>query len=346
VSEAIRTAIVGYGLAGRVFHAPLISADPSYELAGIVTANPERAAGAASLYPSARILSSVDELLAADGFDLVVVGAPTPDHAAIATRTVERGLATVVDKPLAVRSLEAAELIELAELRGVPLTVFQNRRWDGDFLTVRKLVEAGAFGEVWRFESRFEWHSTRPRPQWKQETSGVDGGGVAYDLGAHLIDQAVQLFGPVESYYGELDRHRTGAVNDDDTFIALTHTSGVRSHLAMSSMVARRGFRFRVLGSESGFAKWGLDPQESQLASGMSPLDEGFGVEPEEAWGTLGRDPDAVPVPTERGGYREFYARLAASLRGDGPLPVDPRDALVAIGIIESLQAASQGVRA
>jgi len=339
VSDPIRAAIVGYGLAGRVFHAPLISADPAYELAGIVTGNPERAAAAASRYPSARILSTVDELLAADGFDLVVVGAPTPDHAAIATRTLERGLATVVDKPLAVRSVEAAELIELAELKGVPLTVFQNRRWDGDFLTVRKLVEAGAFGDVWRFESRFEWNSTRPRPQWKQETSGVDGGGVAYDLGAHLVDQAVRLFGPVASYYGELDRHRPGAANDDDSFIALTHTSGVRSHLAMSSMVAQRGFRFRVLGSDSGFTKWGLDPQESQLAGGMSPLDEGFGVEPEEAWGKLGRDGDAAPVPTERGAYRDFYAQLAAAVRGSGPLPVDPRDALVAIGIIEDLQA-------
>lgn len=337
MSEPIRTAVIGYGLAGRVFHAPLISADPAFELAGIVTADAQRSAAAASLYPDARILSTVDELLAADGFELVVVGAPTPDHAAIATRTLERGLATVVDKPLAVRSVAAAQLIELAELRGVPLTVFQNRRWDGDFLTVRKLLDAGAFGDVWRFESRFEWHSARPRPQWKQETAGADGGGVAYDLGAHLIDQAVQLFGPVESYYGELDRHRPGAVNDDDSFIALTHTSGVRSHLAMSSMVAQRGFRFRVLGSESGFTKWGLDPQESQLASGVSPLDEGFGVEPAEAWGKLGRDGSAAPVPTERGGYREFYSRLAASLRDGAPLPVDPRDALVAIGIVESL---------
>jgi len=341
MSDPIRTAIIGYGLAGRVFHAPLISADPAYELAGIVTANPSRSEEAASRYPAARILSSVDELLAADGFDLVVVGAPTPEHVSLAARTLERGLATVVDKPLAVRSLHAAELIELADLRGVPLTVFQNRRWDGDFLTVRKLVEAGAFGDVWRFESRFEWSSTRPRPQWKQETPGAAGGGVAYDLGAHLIDQAVQLFGPVASYYGELEGHRSGAVNDDDTFIALTHASGVRSHLAMSSMVAQRGFRFRVLGSDSAYTKWGLDPQEPQLASGMSPLDEAFGVEPEEAWGKLGRDADAEPVATERGAYREFYSQLAAALRGEGPLPVDPRDALVAIGIIENLQSQS-----
>ncbi|WP_371779675.1 Gfo/Idh/MocA family protein [Streptosporangium subroseum] len=335
----IRTAIVGYGLAGSVFHAPLISADPAYALRGIVTGDPGRARAAAERYPDARILAGVDQLLAADEFDLVVIASPTPSHVELAERTLERGLATVVDKPLAVRAADAERLIALADSRGVPLTVFQNRRWDGDFLTVRRLIEEGELGQVWRFESRFEWLSPRPRPAWKSGTAGRDGGGVAYDLGAHLIDQAVQLFGPVAEAYGELDRHRENAVNDDDSFIALTHTSGVRSHLAMSSLVARRGFRFRVLGSASAYSKWGLDPQESQLAAGMSAVDEGFGVEPAESYGRLGRDGDDRPVPTERGGYRRFYATLAEALAGRGPLPVDPRDALAAIRIIETLHA-------
>jgi scyllo-inositol 2-dehydrogenase (NADP+) len=338
-SARIRTAIVGYGLAGSVFHAPLISADPAYALRGIVTGDPSRARAATERYPDARILPSVDQLLAADEFDLVVIASPTPSHVELAERTLERGLATVVDKPLAVRAADAERLIALADSRGVPLTVFQNRRWDGDFLTIRRLIEEGELGQVWRFESRFEWLNPRPRPAWKSGTAGRDGGGVAYDLGAHLIDQAVQLFGPVAEAYGELDRHRENAVNDDDSFIALTHTSGVRSHLAMSSLVARRGFRFRVLGSASAYSKWGLDPQESQLAAGMSAVDEGFGVEPAESYGRLGRDGDDRPVPTERGGYRRFYATLAEALSGRGPLPVDPRDALAAIRIIETLHA-------
>jgi predicted dehydrogenase len=246
-------------------------------------------------------------------------------------------LATVVDKPLAVRAADAERLIALAQRRGTALTVFQNRRWDGDFLTVRRLVDAGELGDIRRFESRFEWLSARPRPAWKSGTSGPDGGGVAYDLGAHLIDQAIQLFGPVADVYGELDSHRPGAVNDDDSFIALTHASGVRSHLAMSSLVAQRGFRFRILGANSAYSKWGLDPQESQLASGMSPRDPRFGAEPAQAYGRLGPDGQAVPVPTERGRYPHFYVQLAAALRDGGPLPVDPRDVIAAIRIIEGL---------
>ena len=334
----IRAAIVGYGLAGSVFHAPLISADPAYELRGIVTGDPGRARAATDRYPRVRIFRDVEELLASGETDLVVIAAPTPAHADLAGRTLTRGIAPVVAKPLALRSAHPARHLALAETGRVPLTVFQNRRWDGDFMTVQRLVEAGALGQVRRFESRFEWLNPRPRPAWKSGTTGPDGGGVAYDLGSHLIDQAVRLFGPVAEAYGELDRRREGAVNDDDSFIALTHESGVRSHLAMSSLVARRGFRFRVLGSATGYTKWGLDPQESQLAGGMSPLDEGFGVEPPSAYGRLGHDGDDRAVPTEPGGYRAFYASLAAALAGHGPVPVDPRDALTAIRVIETLQ--------
>ncbi|MBB5789472.1 Gfo/Idh/MocA family protein [Jiangella mangrovi] len=339
----IRTAVVGYGLAGSVFHAPLVTADPAYALTHVVTGNAERAAAASARYPSARIVGSVDELLtlADQGeVDLVVVASPTPTHAELALAVVDRGLAAVVDKPLTVHLADAEALIARAESTGAVLTAFQNRRWDGDFLTVRRLVESGALGEVRRFESRFEWLSARPRPPWKSGTSGRDGGGVAYDLGSHLIDQAVQLFGPVADVYGELDAHRPGRVNDDDSFIALTHESGVRSHLAMSSLVAQRGFRFRVLGSESAFTKWGLDGQEGQLGSGLSPLDDAFGVESPSSYGLLGRDGEASSVPTERGQYVRFYREVAAAIAGEGPVPVDPRDALTAIRIIEQLHAA------
>lgn len=336
---AHRVGIIGFGLAGRVFHSPLVTAEPGLELAAIVTSNPDRAADAASRYPDAAVVPTVDALLS-EGVDLVVVAGPTPAHADLATQTIEAGVATVVDKPLAVHADEAERIIALAQARGVPLTVFQNRRFDGDFLTVRRLVEEGRLGDVWRFESRFEWISTRPRPEWKSGTSGADGGGVAYDLGAHLIDQAIQLFGPVADVYGELDVRRPGGSNDDDAFIALTHASGVRSHLGMASLVAQRGFRFRVLGSAAAYTKWGLDPQESQLAGGLSPLDDAYGTTEPDADGLLGRDGDAVRVPTERGGYREFYRQVAAALDGTGPLPVDPRDALAAIRIVEQLQAA------
>ncbi|QEO15421.1 oxidoreductase [Agromyces intestinalis] len=336
---ARRVGLIGFGLAGRVFHGPLIAAEPALELAAIVTSDPERAADASRRHPGAEIVPDASELLSRDDLDLVVVAAPTPRHLELATRFIEAGFATVVDKPLAVRADDAEQLVSTAESRGVPLTVFQNRRWDGDFLTVRRLVETGELGDVWRFESRFEWISSRPRPEWKSGTPGAEGGGVAYDLGSHLIDQAIRLFGPVADVYGELDVRRDGGVNDDDAFIALTHASGVRSHLAMASLVAQRGFRFRVLGSDSAYTKWGLDPQEAQLAGGMSPLDDGYGVTPPDADGRLGRDGETSPVPTERGGYREFYRGVAAALETGGAMPVDPRDAIEPIRIIEALQA-------
>jgi len=335
----LRTAVVGYGLAGSVFHAPLISAEQGMSLNTIVTSNAERAAHARARYRGVCIVPTVDELLAdTSAIDLVVIATPTPDHAAIAARTIEHRIATVVDKPLAVHAADAERLIEAAAAAGVLLTVFQNRRWDGDFLTVTRLLSEGTLGDIYRFESRFEWLNPRPRPAWKTGTSGLDGGGVAYDLGAHLIDQALQLFGPPTEVYGELLTHSPGAVNDDDSFIAIHHESGVRSHLWMSSHVAQRGPRFRVLGSASAYTKWGLDQQESQLASGMDPNDTRFGVSVPETWGVLGPDGNTSPVPTERGRYTEFYAGVVAAITGGGT-SVDPRDAVAGIRMIEHLHA-------
>jgi predicted dehydrogenase len=333
-----RAGIIGYGLAGRVFHAPLIDAEPGLELAAIVTGDPGRAGEASLRYPQARIVPNVDELLE-EHLDLIVVAGPTPRHVELAERAIDAGIAVVVDKPLAVHAEDAGRLVERAESRGVPLTVFQNRRFDGDFLTVEKLIREGRLGEVWRFESRFEWISSRPRPEWKVGTTGAEGGGVAYDLGSHLIDQAIRLFGPVADVYGELNVRRHGGANDDDAFIALTHTSGVRSHLGMASLVAQRGFRFRVLGSESAYTKWGLDPQEGQLARGMSPLDGDYGVTAAGEDGRIGQDGETETLPTERGDYRAFYRDVAAAVDGTGPMPVNPRDAIEPIRIIERLQA-------
>jgi predicted dehydrogenase len=335
----IRTGIIGFGLAGSVFHGPLIAADPAYRIDAIVTADPDRMSAAARKHPGARILPTPAGLWESAGrLDLVVIATATPSHVALAEAAIEAGLNLVIDKPFAVTRADGERLIASAARAGVALTVFQNRRWDGDFRTVRRLIGEGALGTVHRFESRFEWLNPRPRPAWKTETAGRAGGGVAYDLGAHLVDQALTLFGPVKEVYGEFEARRQGAVNDDDSFLALRHVSGVTSHLWMSSLVAQRGPRFRVLGPDSAFVTWGLDPQEGQLASGMSAADPRFGNNG-NAEGRLGTDTGSIPVPLARGGYREFYAGLAAALLRGGQLPVDPRDALEAIAIIESVHA-------
>ena len=196
----IRTAVVGFGISGKVFHAPLIAADADYSLDVIVTADPARAAEAARLYPHARIVPTPEEMFALAGdLDLVILGTPPHTHFDLAATAIAHGLHVVVDKPFVPTSAQGEELIALASDGGVQLTVFQNRRWDADFLTLQKLLRSAALGEVRTFESRFEWWRPEGFGNWRDSVSLAEGGGILHDLGAHLIDQAIQLFGPVET---------------------------------------------------------------------------------------------------------------------------------------------------
>ncbi|MDQ1082238.1 MULTISPECIES: Gfo/Idh/MocA family oxidoreductase [Microbacterium] len=341
-SAPIRTAVIGFGVSGRVFHAPFLEADPDYRLDLIVTANPERRAEAESRHPSARVVSDVDAVWAAAAeLDLVVIGSPSGTHASLAERALDAGLDVVVDKPFAVTADEGRALITQAERLGRTLTVFQNRRWDGDFQTLRALVDSGELGEVRRFESRFEWWKPEPPTSWKTEAGVTDGGGILYDLGTHLIDQAVQLFGPVDDVSAEVHRRREATAADDDVFVALRHASGTMSHLWMSAVAPLTGPRFHMLGSRAGYTTWGLDPQEPALIAGALPGDPGFGAVPEERWGTLGAGDETRTHPTLPGDYGAFYRALAPALRGHGPLPVDPNDAVAVLEIIERVHAAA-----
>ena len=334
----IRTAVIGFGTGGAVFHAPFLDADEEFRLDVVVTSDAGRAAAAARTYPQARVVPTADEVLAAAAdLDLVVITTPPGSHAALAHRSLDAGLAVVVDKPLAVTAAEGEALVEHAERVGRPLTVFQNRRWDGDFLTVRDLVAAGALGEIRRFESRFEWWKPEETKAWKAAATPAEGGGMLYDLGTHLIDQAVQLFGPVEDVHAELTRHRPDGGADDDAFVSLLHRGGTRSHLWMNGMAAQVGPRFSVLGSTAAFTTWGLDPQESALKGGARPSDPGFGVDPETSWGSLGVDGHLRRVPIGPGNYAGFYRALADALRRGGPLPVDPRNAVDVLALIERI---------
>lgn len=337
----IRTAVVGFGISGKVFHAPLIAADPGYSLDVIVTADPQRAAEAARLYPGVRIVPSPEELFAlAPDLDLVVLGTPPLTHFDLAATAIANRLHVVVDKPFVTTSAHGEELIARASDADVRLTVFQNRRWDADFMTLRTVLQDGALGEVRSFESRFEWWRPEGFGNWRDSASLAEGGGILHDLGAHLIDQAVQLFGAIEDCYGETANHGPypdGA--DTEAFVSLLHVSGVRSRLWMNGMAAQAGPRFHVLGSKAGYTKWGLDGQESALAAGLTPSDPAFGVEPAATWGVLGTDGDTQPVPAETGAYPRFYAELARAIRGDGPLPVDPAESLEILRVIERIHA-------
>ncbi|MCU1478547.1 MAG: oxidoreductase [Subtercola sp.] len=334
----IRTGVIGFGLSGSVFHAPFVAADERFALDAIVTSNAERQAAAHAEYPDAGILATTAEFFEhADDLDLVVIGSPPESHYPLALAAINAGLSVVIDKPFAASVAQATELIERAEELGVALTVFQNRRWDGDFLTLRTLLDEHALGDVYRFESRFEWWKPQGGRDWKKEASVAQGGGILFDLGSHLIDQALQLFGPVDEVYSEVSTRVAGAGADDDDFVGLRHISGVSSHLWMNSLAAQRGARFHVLGSAGAYTKWGLDGQEDALLAGARPLDEGFGVEPESTWGVLGVDGSLEKRPTERGDYRGFYRVLGDALTTGSALPVDPKSSLETLAIIEQI---------
>lgn len=346
VATPIRTAIIGFGVSGKVFHAPLIAADPDFSLNAIVTANAERAGEAARLYPAARVFASADEIFAsADDFDLVAVCTPPSTHMDLASAAIAQGLHVVVDKPFVPTSQEGEHLLDLASGAGVQLSVFQNRRWDADFLTLKRLIRGGDLGQVHSFESRFEWWRPEGFGNWRDAATPAEGGGLLHDLGAHLIDQAIQLFGPVLDTYGETANHGPNPEGgESEAFVSLLHESGVRSRLWMNGVAARSGPRFHVLGSSAGYTKWGLDSQETDLAAGVLPTDPSFGVENQEAWGILGTGSTETAIPAERGAYPRFYTQLAESIRGTGPLPVDPRESIEVLRIIENIHSSVRGL--
>jgi len=337
--DQLNVAVVGFGPAGAVFHAPLIAAEPRMRVAAIVTGSAERAAQAQAEHPDARILPSADDLFGAAGkqIDLVVVAAPNDAHAPLARAALAAGKPVVVDKPVTPTAAEARELIELADRAGLLLSVFQNRRWDGDFLTVSRLIAAGELGEVTRFESRFERWRPDLKGGWRETGGPEQAAGLLYDLGSHLVDQALTLFGPVASVYAQLDARRPGIATDDDAFVALTHTNGVRSHLWMSAVAAQLGPRMRVLGSRGAYVKYGLDVQEDALRDGDRPGEGGtWGADPEGSWGTCGTELSSRPFKTENGAYPAYYAGIAAALLDGAPVPVDPRDAAAALDVLEA----------
>jgi predicted dehydrogenase len=342
-AERYRVGLVGYGLAGQAFHAPLIEATPELELAFVVTSNAERAEHARGRYPAVEVLPDVEALWRRrEQQDLVVVATPNRAHVPVGLAALEAGLPVVVDKPLAATAADGRRLQEAAESRSLMLAVFHNRRWDGDMLTLRRLIAEGALGEVLRFESRFErWRPEIRADAWRERAAREDAGGVLFDLGPHLIDQALLLFGPVDGVYAEVDRRRPGARVADDAFVALTHASGVRSHLWASQVAAEPGPRMRVLGTKAAYVKFGLDVQEAALREGGSPGGADWGREPPEAWGSLGVEGEVRRVETEPGDWLAFYRGVAASLRDGSPPPVGAADGVAVLELIERALAAA-----
>jgi scyllo-inositol 2-dehydrogenase (NADP+) len=349
-SRSLRTVIIGYGLAGEVFHAPLVDATPGMHVAAIVTSNAQRASKARQRYPEATILQNVAEIWNnASQYDLVVVATSNDVHVSLGIAALRAGLPVVIDKPMAATVADAQQLVQVSEETGKLLTIFQNRRWDNDFLTVQKILAADLLGPITRYESRFERYRAKPREGvWRESADPKQAGGQLYDLGSHVIDQALVLFGKPQQVYAEISQRRPGAQVDDDSFVALQFASGVKAHLWMSQVARIAGQRFRVSGLRGTYEKWGLDPQEDALKAGKQPGTPDWGAELRELWGRLSTDVSSNgihidgPIETEHGAYEHFYAGVRDALVNNAPVPVDPRSVIEVIRVIEAAQQSSR----
>lgn len=338
--RTFRWALAGYGAGGRTFHQPLISSAAGLELVAVVTASPERQAQVRGDLPGATPVASLQELVAL-GVEGVTITTPTATHARLAYEALDLGLHVVVDKPFAMTATDAQDLVNRAAQVGRVITPYQNRRWDSDLLTIRKLIADGALGTVHRFTSRID----RFRPvkgSWHGGTV-TDGGGTLLDLGPHLVDQALHLFGPVGSVHAELRTVREGAGAEDEIELHLIHASGVHSTLAAGMASAAPGPRFQVNGTLGGFVIDGFDVQEEQLKAGESPasLGAGWGVEPESAWGLLYEESGSSRVPSERGRWDTYYPTVARAMAGESRPPVEPVDAVQTAQVLDAARESS-----
>ncbi|MBI3428856.1 MAG: Gfo/Idh/MocA family oxidoreductase, partial [Actinobacteria bacterium] len=301
-----------------------------------------RRAEAAREYSNAVIVENYSKLMEFfSELDLIVLATPPNTHVEQGVAALGAGLALVIDKPFAPSVAEAKRLISIAEAKSLPIMVFQNRRWDGDFLTLKSLIDDKRLGEVVRFESSFEHYSPIAKDRWKDQLTSGQGGGITFDLGSHLIDQAVQLFGPVKESHADIYTLRDGAGNDDYSEIDLVHESNVHSHLTASRIANQPKPRFRVTGTSGTFVSYGLDSQEAALAAGVRPNDPNFGVAPASQMCSLftlsNPNLSAESIPMKGGNYAKFYEGVARAVRGEGPSPVDVSEALYVVQVIESL---------
>jgi scyllo-inositol 2-dehydrogenase (NADP+) len=334
-SGAIGVALIGYGLAGEVFHAPLIGSIPAMELRTVVSSRADALAAAG--LAQAR---DADAVLADPDVALVVVASPSATHHALARAALEAGKHVLVDKPLAMTSREARELIDLAAERGRALSLFHNRRWDGDFLTVQALIAEGRLGEVKLYEACWDRHRPSVGDHWKDEES--QGGGVLFDLAPHLVDQALVLFGLPDRVSADIIRQRPGA-RADDLFDLRLHYGDRLVRLGASMLAPAPRARFQLHGTRASFVKHGLDPQQGQLKAGLRPEDAGYGDEPADQHGWLTETRGArTSVPTKQGRWQEVYLKLAEAIAGRGPIPVDPEEGWTGLRIIEAARRSAE----
>jgi len=338
----IEVGLIGFGLAGRAFHAPVIRAVPGLRLAAILQRQGNEAA---ERYPDVRIVRSMDELLAMREVRVVVIATPNETHYSLAKRCLEAGRDVVVDKPFTVTLEEAKSLAQMAKEEGRLLTVYQNRRYDGDFQAIRQLVAEGTLGRIVRFETSYDRYRPQLRPgAWREAVR--PGSGILFDIGPHLIDNALMLFGLPEAVIAEVRAERENAVADDAFDIMLHYPDNLRAVLRSSILAAMPRTRFLLLGTRGSFVKQKVHPLESNLRHGRLPASGIWGAEPEEEWGVLtvpaGDAFESRRIPSLDTDYRDFYANVRDAILGNAKLDVSPEWGVDVMRMLELAQESSK----
>nr|WP_295827614.1 oxidoreductase [uncultured Azospirillum sp.] len=333
--KSLSVGLLGFGLAGSVFHAPLIQCEPRLRLTAIASSRTDDIRRAA---PEA-VATTAEAVIADPSIDLVVIATPNTSHAPLAREALLAGKHVVIDKPMATTAAEADELIDLAKRQGRLLTVFHNRRWDNDFLTLRACLENGDIGRPYHYEAHFDRFRPQIKQGWREQT--LAGSGVLFDLGAHLIDQALTLFGMPDRILADVGSQRPDAQVDDWFHIVLGY-GRMRAILHCGTVVCRPGPRFQLHGDGGSFLKHGMDGQEAALRAGRMPTEAGWGGDDPENFALLvqadgtERRPETIP-----GDYPAFYRGVAASILDGAPPPVTAEQARDALAVLEAVRKAA-----
>jgi scyllo-inositol 2-dehydrogenase (NADP+) len=336
----INVGLIGYGMAARVFHAPFITATPGLKLTKVFE---RRSSVSQEEYPFVEIVRDIDELLCDEAVDLIVVATPNSSHFELSRRALAAGKNVIVEKPFTITSAQAKELINLANEQNLLLSVHQNRRWDGDFLTVQKLIGSGLLGTLVEYEAHYDRFRNHARGGWKESDEGT---GVLYDLGSHLIDQAQILFGLPQMITADIRVQRDFS-QVVDNFELILHYDHLKVTLKAGMLVREPLPRYILHGRVGSFVKYGLDPQEEALNQGRKPTEPNWGIEPKSQWGRINTEIDSLhfegEIETAPGCYQAYYQNIVAVLRGDSELAVRPEEAFNTIRIIElALQSSSE----
>lgn len=336
VSHPVSVGIASFGMSGTVFHGPLLLSNPYFRLTAIGVRESKADLGS---YSNCYQVHTFEELLSVPEIELVIVNTPHHTHFELALQALEAGKHVVVEKPFTVTVAEAEALLAKAQEKGVLLSTFQNRRYDGDFMTLRQVAQSGMLGRLVDFEAHYDrYRPVVDQVTWKE--GNLPGSGILYNLGPHVIDQALQLFGMPHSVSAYIGQTRSQARSDDYYDIRLTYSSGVRAILRSSYLVAHEGPRYVLHGDQGSFVKYGLDPQEQAMKEGIRPGSPGWGEEQPDKWGYLTTYQHGLSIQgrirTLPGNYPAFYDQMYKAIRLGEPLPVTAEEGLNVVRVIEA----------